>query len=248
VTTLALSSSTIVVIVVLIFVDLFAIFFGLSFARARRAERAAAAVVPGATVEGAPRAAKPIMRRDFLRRSLLTSLMVFGAEFGGATLAFLWPNLRGGFGSVINAGATSDIRTQLDQTKQPVYNGAGRFYIWFYGSDYKGVDPKSGTDYEAEGFVAEGFMAIYQRCAHLGCRVPFCISSQWFECPCHGSKYNVAGEYQLGPAPTGLQRFVVKVEGGNLLVDTSGTNIPGPPRGTDTIHEPPQGPFCVAPG
>ena len=31
------------------------------------------------------------------------------------------------------------------------------------------------------------------------------------------------------------------------MVDTS-TVIPGPPRGTDTINEPPQGPFCVAPG
>ncbi len=46
-------------------------------------------------------------------------------------------------------------------------------------------------------------MPLYQRCVHLGCRVPFCNSSKWFECPCHGSKYNEAGEYQLGPAPRG---------------------------------------------
>jgi hypothetical protein len=26
---------------------------------------------------------------------------VFTAQFGGATLAFLWPNLAGGFGSLI---------------------------------------------------------------------------------------------------------------------------------------------------
>jgi cytochrome b6-f complex iron-sulfur subunit len=88
-------------------------------------------------------------------------------------------------------------------------------------------------------------MALYQRCVHLGCRVPYCLSSQWFECPCHGSKYNKAGEYQLGPAPTGLQRFPIQVDSSNnLLVDTSTLN-PGPPRGTDTIHEPPQGAFCV---
>ena len=36
-------------------------------------------------------------------------------------------------------------------------------------------------------------MPLYQRCVHLGCRVPFCASSKWFECPCHGSKYNFAG-------------------------------------------------------
>ena len=87
-------------------------------------------------------------------------------------------------------------------------------------------------------------MALYQKCAHLGCRVPFCQQSQWFECPCHGSKYNYAGEYQLGPAPTGLMRFKVEVSGSTVKVDTS-TIIPGPPRGTNTIHQAPEGPFCV---
>ena len=40
-------------------------------------------------------------RRDFFRRSLLVSLGIFGLQFGAGTLAFLWPNLKGGFGSVI---------------------------------------------------------------------------------------------------------------------------------------------------
>ena len=103
------------------------------------------------------------------------------------------------------------------------------------------------ADYPAEQVTTDGIMPLYQRCVHLGCRVPFCASSQWFECPCHGSKYNFAGEYQLGPAPRGMDRFVVKVENGNVFVDTS-TVVLGPPRGADTIDEPPQGPFCVAPG
>ena len=33
-----------------------------------------------------------------------------------------------------------------------------------------------------------GVVALYQKCVHLGCRVPWCTSSQWFECPCHGSQ------------------------------------------------------------
>ena len=102
----------------------------------------------------------------------------------------------------------------------------------------------SGTNTIYAGLVDQGLMALYQRCVHLGCRVPFCQASQWFECPCHGSKYNEAGEYQLGPAPTGLQRFPLKVEGTIVTVDTSQL-IDGPPRGTNTIHQPPQGPFCV---
>ena len=55
----------------------------------------------------------------------------------------------------------------------------------------------------------QGFVALYQRCVHLGCRVPFCQTSQWFECPCHGSKYNRVGEKKAGPAPRGLDRFAL---------------------------------------
>ena len=55
--------------------------------------------------------------------------------------------------------------------------------------------------------MEEGFVALYQKCPHLGCRVPWCQTSQWFECPCHGSKYNRVGEKKGGPAPRGMDRF-----------------------------------------
>ncbi|HZD79179.1 MAG TPA: ubiquinol-cytochrome c reductase iron-sulfur subunit [Actinomycetota bacterium] len=242
-TILALSSGTIAALVVMGVIDLFAVVFGLSFARARRAEREAAMAAPGQPAAPGPKAPKPVSRREFFRRSLVTSLAVFGAQFGGATIAFLWPNLKGGFGSVIAAGKIGDIKSFIDANNQPFYQGAGRFYV----VEYKGKASGS-VDYEGEGVATQGIMPLYQRCVHLGCRVPFCQQSQWFECPCHGSKYNYAGEYRLGPAPRGLDRFKLTVDaGGNVFVDTSQI-ILGPPRGTDTIDEPPQGPFCVAPG
>lgn len=236
--TLALSTGTVAAIVVFVVLDIFAVVFGLSFVRAARAQKAAAAGAPAS-----PRPAASMSRRDFFRKSLLVSLLVFSAQFGGATIAFLWPNLKGGFGSVINAGSLADLKAQLGSGKNgPVYNGAGRFYIVPWAGKVT-----SDADYPGEGVTAEGIMPLYQRCVHLGCRVPFCTSSLWFECPCHGSKYNYAGEYELGPAPRGLDRFVMTIESGNVMVDTSSV-ILGPPRGTDTIGEPPQGPFCVAPG
>ncbi|MGH2529171.1 MAG: ubiquinol-cytochrome c reductase iron-sulfur subunit [Actinomycetota bacterium] len=244
-TPLALSTGTVAALVVIVVIDLFAVVFGLSFVRARRAARAevAAPGAPAVRGEAPPKAPKPVTRREFFRRSLLASLAVFSAEFGGATLAFLWPNLKGGFGSLINAGSVQDIVSEIASTSQPFYYGQGRFYIIPYDGQ-----PSNGVDYEAEGLAAQGIMPLYQRCVHLGCRVPFCQQSQWFECPCHGSKYNLAGEYKLGPAPRGLDRFHVTItETGDVMVDTS-VIVLGPPRGTDTTKEPPQGPFCVAPG
>jgi cytochrome b6-f complex iron-sulfur subunit len=242
---LAISGSTVAVLAIVLIVDLFAIMFGLSFLRARRADRAAQTGIaaPATGPEASRKAPKPVSRRDFFRRSLITSFALFGVQFGAGTIAFLWPNLKGGFGSVIEAGALADIKSTIQSTKQPFYVGTGRFYIVPWDGKASG-----DVDYAAEGVAAQGVMPLYQRCVHLGCRVPFCQSSQWFECPCHGSKYNEAGEYQLGPAPRGMDRFQIVVSsGGTVSVDTSQV-ILGPPRGTNTISEPPQGSFCVAPG
>lgn len=43
--------------------------------------------------------------------------------------------------------------------------------------------------------------ALSQKCPHLGCKVPFCDSSGRFECPCHGSIFDIAGEWIEGPSP-----------------------------------------------
>jgi cytochrome b6-f complex iron-sulfur subunit len=232
----ALSGATIAAIAILIALNIFAIVFGLSFMRANRQARAAAAGEP----EAKPVPIK-LTRRDFFRGSLITSLLIFGGEFGAGTLAFLWPNLRGGFGATVDAGALEDLNAEIRDSGN-VYIGTGRFYVVPYDGQASG-----DIDYVASGVAAEGMMALYQKCVHLGCRVPFCGSSKWFECPCHGSKYNQAGEYELGPAPRGMDRFKVSVTDGRLFVDTS-VVILGPPRGTDTINQPPEGAFCVATG
>jgi cytochrome b6-f complex iron-sulfur subunit len=240
-TTLALTTGLWAALIVLLALNLFAIIFGLSFLRANKRAQAQAA---GAEVASS-KPVKAVSRRDFFRSSLIVSFAVFAAEFGGATIAFLWPNLKGGFGSKIPAGNLNDIKSQIESASgQPVYNGTGRFYIVLWDGT---VSATSGANYAAEGVTAQGIMPLYQRCVHLGCRVPWCTSSKWFECPCHGSKYNGAGEYQLGPAPRGMDRFKLTIDGETVTVDTSAVVL-GPPRGTNTINQPPQGAFCVAPG
>ena len=94
------------------------------------------------------------------------------------------------------------------------------------------------------GGMKEGVVALYQKCVHLGCRVPWCASSQWFECPCHGSRYNRVGEKKGGPAPRGLDRFGVEIQGGAIIVDTKEV-IQGPPIGVDTTGQEAEGPHCA---
>ena len=92
-----------------------------------------------------------------------------------------------------------------------------------------------------------GIVALYQKCPHLGCRVPECATSQWFECPCHGSQFNRVGEKKGGPAPRGMDRFGVSVANGIVVVDT-GSVFGGPPIGTNTTGQEAEGPHCVGGG
>jgi cytochrome b6-f complex iron-sulfur subunit len=240
-----MSRETFAVILVAGLFGLFLLLLVASLYRSRRAaatfREAAAGAVPRRRPEPAEpkeaRAPRPVSRREFFRRSLLASLGLFSVQFGAASIAFVWPNLRGGFGGVVDLGLSPDaVKQQIEEGNQPFYFGAGRFYLVSYEGE--------GADTTYEGLVSEGLMALYQKCVHLGCRVPFCQQSQWFECPCHGSKYNRAGEYRDGPAPRGLDRFAVRVENNVVSVDTSAI-VTGPTRGTDTIGQEPEGPFCI---
>jgi cytochrome b6-f complex iron-sulfur subunit len=241
--TLAASAGLVAAIAALLGILIFAIaFFVVSLRSYQRQQEALAASQARAAGLPPPASrAQAVSRRDFFRRSLISSLLVFSAQFGGASIAFLWPSLKGGFGALIDAGDLAEIKSAVS-SGVPFYVGTGRFYI----VPYNGT-PKGDVDYVSQGVAGEGIMPLYQRCVHLGCRVPFCDDSKWFECPCHGSKYNQAGEYQLGPAPRGMDRFHMEVQGGRVVVDTSEVVL-GPARGTDTIDQPPQGAFCVAPG
>lgn len=91
-------------------------------------------------------------------------------------------------------------------------------------------------------------VAMSEKCTHLGCRVPYCASSNQFECPCHGSVFNRAGDFRTGPAPRGMDRYPVELgEDGLLYIDT-GSTIEGPAPGSEVIDEPPAGPNCANEG
>jgi cytochrome b6-f complex iron-sulfur subunit len=176
-------------------------------------------------------------RRDFFRLGWLASFATFLGGFGFASLGLLWPSLRGGFGAKITLGAVDDLKKELESTPHNIkYYPEARTYLILY-------SPKPGQEKVYAGIANGGFLASYQKCAHLGCRVPICDTSGWLECPCHGSRYNKAGEYQFGPAPRGLQHFPLTVDGSSLVVDTAAP-APGPPRGTDTIGQQAEGAHC----
>ena len=63
----------------------------------------------------------------------------------------------------------------------------------------------------------EGATALYKVCAHLGCLYTWREQEDKFGCPCHGSQFNLKGEYILEPAPRSLDRFVVQAINAELV-------------------------------
>lgn len=183
-----------------------------------------------------------VSRRQFLNRAWTGSFLTFLGFFGMSTLSFLWPKVLGGFGTEINAGNYDDILEQVGPGGgfAPLFIPEGRFWLTFYEGTGEGVA------YETTAAVDTKLVALYRKCVHLGCSVPHCATSSLFECPCHGSKYRLNGEYYAGPAPRGLDRFPIVLSGSSVMVDT-GTVVVGPPRGTNTWDQfaEPTGTFCV---
>ena len=162
-----------------------------------------------------------IDRRRFLNWTWKALALGLVVEGGWTTYDILAPRPKGGFGGVVKAGAGSEFPEGTVR-----YFLGGRFYIT-----------------SSEG----NLVALYQKCPHLGCRVPFCDSSGRFECPCHGSVFNRNGEYLAGPSPRGMDRFPVTIESDDVLVDT-GTVLEGPAKGVLTMTDEPAGPSCLEGG
>ena len=184
-----------------------------------------------------------VTRRQFLNRGVVGAFGLAISGFSASMIAFLWPPGSGGFGAKVNAGSLDDIKAAIQEGNGFFYFAEARTWFTEYPESAVGDAEKFYSGGVLDG-MKEGINALYQKCPHLGCRVPSCESSQWFECPCHGSKYNQVGEKKAGPAPRGMDRFPVLIAGGKVAVDT-GLVVQGPPIGTNTTGQEAEGPFCA---
>jgi cytochrome b6-f complex iron-sulfur subunit len=139
-------------------------------------------------------------RRDFLKLAWGALGAVALAEGGWMAYRFLSPKVvEGEFGGVFIVGNVEDFPPD---SVTPV--NAGRFYL---------VRLDDG-----------GFLALYRKCTHLGCAVPWDQAQGKFVCPCHASEFEPDGSLLNPPAPRPLDRFPITIENGAISVDT-GTAI-----------------------
>ena len=159
-------------------------------------------------------------RRHFLLWVWGASMVALAGQAGLALVSFFKPFIEpGSFGGQVNAGRIEEFRlgsiTHIHQ---------GRFYL-------------SRLD--------EGVLAMWQRCTHLGCTVPwrpeFSYEGDkgWYRCPCHGSTYTLAGVRVFGPAPRSMDTMEIEVDdAGNITVQTGRLLSGGPDNPQRAIQAP----------
>ncbi|MFV0260208.1 MAG: ubiquinol-cytochrome c reductase iron-sulfur subunit [Acidimicrobiales bacterium] len=161
-------------------------------------------------------------RRQFLTRAWQAGGLLMTAAFGWTTWDLLRPLPTSGFGGLVRS-VKPDAVTETEVVEVP----AARAYLT-----------------RVNGEV----VALSETCTHLGCRVPYCDSSGHFECPCHGSVFDRAGDYVAGPAPRGMDHYPVEEGEDGLLYINTGAKEDGTKPGTVTIDQTPKGPMCAGEG
>lgn len=146
-----------------------------------------------------------VSRRLFLRKAVLGSVAAWLASMGGAFTYLFWPQKVGAFGSKMVVGKVEDFPLGSVTTVRD-----GKFHIVH---------------------VPEGLLAIYWKCTHLGCTVPWVGDEEFqlpngeklqgvFHCFCHGSIFTPTGQVVAGPAPRPQDLMELTIEGGKVVVDT----------------------------
>ena len=146
--------------------------------------------------ESAESAVPAPTRREFLYYIWGASIVLLLGEATAGFIWFIFPRFKEGeFGGVFSVAA-EEIPEFPDAPPNSV--PAGRFHI------------SRATD---------GLRVLYAVCTHLGCLPKWTETNERFECPCHGSKFELDGGYIEGPAPRSLDLFpvtVVYADGGEV--------------------------------
>ena len=172
--------------------------------------------------------ARKVSRRSFMRVSAFAGLTLFTGAMSAAFLAFF--NLRSpkGFGRPVTVPAIQVPKPGAE----PVRITEGKFWLVNLDGAEGDVLGQGGTG---------GLVALYWKCPHLGCTVPWrgdfdgaAVSfpgiTGWFRCPCHGSTYSRAGVRVFGPAPRPMDTFLVTPNSdGSVTVNTRAVTLGGNP-------------------
>ena len=156
--------------------------------------------------------APQVSRRNILQITFWAGLLGAVGALAGTLVDMLYPRGVTGFGGVFSPGTVDQFPPG---TKKQFLDGK----YWLVNLTAEQGGP--------------GFLALWQKCPHLGCTVPWregfsftdLTTNQekrgWFRCPCHGSTYTDAGVRVFGPAPRSMDVMEVTIDPGTKRISVN---------------------------
>lgn len=150
----------------------------------------------GAAPADAQKTAGGVTRRTVIRNGMYGTIgLMFTQSLVGAGV-MMWPAKVTGFGGKV---AVPKKLSEINPGDPPLQVRSGRFYL---------------------SRLPEGLIALYWKCPHLGCTVPWAPAEDRFHCPCHGSIYDRTGQNVGGPAPRPMDYMAIELSADTIIVDT----------------------------
>lgn len=197
-------------------------------------------------LEWAEPASRGVSRRRVLKAGFFAALFATLGGIGATIVSVLYPRGLSGFGGPVPVPA-SRIPAPGEA---PLRVQEGRFLLVNLLPD----EGRVASDTESS---AGGLLALWQKCPHLGCTVPWkgdfkhpkdeLQRKGMFNCNCHGSTYTKAGALVVGPATRAMDTMEIEVAKDGIVVQTGkirrGTNdnprlaVPYPRRRPETTAE-----------
>lgn len=149
-----------------------------------------------------------VNRRNFMLRSIIAIFSFIGAVMAIALGGFgIVPALKKRATGWSDAGTISDLvadepseRTFFEDVKSGWQSQKVKRSVWLV----------KRADGSVQAFTAN--------CPHLGCGYRWVSERKRFECPCHGSIFDLDGKILAGPSPRRLDSIETRMENGRLMV------------------------------
>jgi len=170
---------------------------------------------PKRAVSSLPPVDPSITRRELLNYAWFASIGLLAVESVGLSLWFAYPKFKAGqFGGQFDIGPATGVLPEVNAPPTPSTTGK----YWLVNLNTEGPNGKP----------RKGVAALFNVCTHLGCLYDWIDVTDRFECPCHGSKFELTGDYIAGPARRSLDRFVIQAvspDGTIKETDTEGNPL-----------------------
>jgi cytochrome b6-f complex iron-sulfur subunit len=173
-----------------------------------------------------------VSRRGVIIGSFWAAIGGTLALIGGSLVWFLWPRgvqkLSGQHVLEVNAndlapGSKQDVVVLIPNPRAPLESLDAKIFLVRFDAEQARLN----------GGEEGAILALYRKCPHLGCTVPYNSTytfadpdnggqsvTGWFLCPCHGSTYSDAGRRVFGPAPRSMDVYPLEIaEDGTMTVN-----------------------------